>query len=241
MISVVEQEQDVIAERQFAEREQDLDRSRRQIASRVRKLNERARNLRYRLAELDPGSEAAAELTSKLEDLAQDVETCRLSLYLLVADALATVDEDGDLSYNYTASDVKSWCDRAVDMGCSRPRLNAALVKDLARMREVPNAPFRERLNWALAVEGRNIEEITLAARAELSRLEERDGAEYGAKNLAIEKRGRTKAQHRQVERLLGVVGRPAGDGLSLKLFITYELGLAFMRALGMTPQQAGL
>lgn len=242
MLTIKEAHEDLVAEAASVDRESEVASRRRDLAVRSHALHKRARKLRERLSKMDPADEAAAELTSALEDIIEDLQWTQYGLYQLAADAMATALEDGEVVYNYTPADVKAWCDRAEDLGAARPQIRAEHLQDLVRMRLVPNAPFRARF---LEVEG-NVDDaagrITLNTHTYLRRLEESDGADYGSKHFVRAWRGGVNAQTRHFERMIGTQVVTNGTATrSLRMFIPYEMGVAFMRALNMTVQEAGL
>jgi hypothetical protein len=83
----------------------------------------------------------------------------------------------------------------------------------------------------------------TLSVAAALKQIEAERGQVYGSKHFVgpMDASGRRCPQNRQTEQLLGMRGKDNGRAGSLRLFIPYEVALAFMRALDMSPQQAGL
>lgn len=241
MQTALEAQQDSIAQERFERRERVLLQQRENLRHHIRNAEQQAQRLRKRLAKLDPEAPAAAELTGAIEDLEEDLDWLRHGArYQLVADALAVLYEDGSGEYVYTPAEVKEWCERAVEFDAAHPRIDAEQISDLLRLRSLPNAPFRARVLELLA-EGASMDQLTLGVWFHLVKLEERDGCDYGAKNLVSERTGRqegqVRAQARHLERMLGM----ATNGPTLRLFIPYELGVALMRALGMSPQQAGL
>lgn len=250
MITEDEVTQDVVAADRFTQREQDIESRRRDLASRAFALEARGAVLRAKLAH--PQDDAPAELTSELEDIQEDITWIRYGYYQLISDALAVVDEDGDVvDYPYTPADVKEWCDGAVEMGCAPPEFKAKRIANLIRLREVPNAPFRKRLTELLADsrdEEITLSRITVAVAGALKQLEEQADADpkgYGSKHF-VSKWGRdatrVTARTHHTKRMLGMVPNPGtGERPSRRLFLTYEQALAFMRVLDMTPHEAGL
>jgi hypothetical protein len=206
-------------------------------------INNRASKLRAKLDELPADAEVPAELTSRLEDIAEDKLWIQYGIYQLVADAMATVLDDGEVVYTHTPADVKAWCERAdlmvvpTDDGevqVGRPKINTEQLRDLVRMRIVPNAPLRE----AYLARQRPVMEVVADVHKHLAQLEENDGVSYGSKHFMLN--GHPQTRH--FERMLGLQPITGGGGAyGLRLFITYEVGVALMRALDMTPQEAGL
>jgi hypothetical protein len=247
MITTEEVRRDTLSAEQLAGREREVESRRRDLASQIHRLEKRAQELGVRLAALDPASEASAELEGEVDDVEEDLAWARYGLYQLVADAMAVVDEDGDTHYRYTGADVKAWCDRALEMGCGHPSFRSTTLMDLINLRQVPNAPFRERLAELLernaGEEEGTIAHFTLSVAAALKQIEAERGQVYGSKHFVgpMDASGRRCPQNRQTEQLLGMRGKDNGRAGSLRLFIPYEVALAFMRALDMSPQQAGL
>jgi hypothetical protein len=230
-----------VAEAASSARESEVESRRQDLARQVKLIHKRALRLRNRLAEMNPEDEAYAELTGGLEDLDEDLQWAQYALYQLAAYAMATVLESGEVVYRYTAADIKAWCDRAEDLGATHPQIREAHLKDLVRMRSVPNAPFRARAQ-AVADTDDALGRITLHTHFYLRQLEQSDGADYGSKHFVRPWRGGVNAQTRHFERMVGTQVVENGSAtMSLRLFIPYETGVALMRALGMTPQEAGL
>jgi hypothetical protein len=236
MQTQMEDQQDIAAEVTTQAREQEVDNRRRDLSLRSNSLARRATKLRKRLANMDPSDEARAELTGAVEDAVEDLQWIQYGIYQLTADACASVLDDGEVVYNFTPADVKAWCDRAVEMGATHPQIRAEHLRDLVRMRIIPNAPFRARLAEVQA-RGQSDRDVTSLAHDALRQLEEQDGADYGARHFLVN----GNPQSRHLERLLGVQASDGGASQTLRLFIPYETGVAIMQALGMTPQEAGL
>lgn len=230
MNATQEARQDAVSELQFVFREEQINARRLDLSKQAKALHKRARQLRARLEALDPESAASAELTGRLEDVEEDIQWVQYGIYQLTADALATVLEDGEVEYKYTAADVKAWCDRAEELGVAPPQIRACQLCDLVRMRSVPNAPLRDRYEAS----ERSEVDIIADVHRHLRQLELEHDADYGAKHFVMNGHPQT----RQAERVLGIQPKDTG---SLRLFIPYEMGVAFARALDMTPQEAGL
>lgn len=234
MISPLEVQQDNDAHQETVRREQDIDSRRRDLAKQANAIAKKAARLQAKVADMDPEAEATAELTGALEDLQEEVQWVQYGVYRLTADALAVVLLDGDVFYPYSPADVKAWVERADELEATRPTIQPQQLRDLVWMRQVPNAPFRERYLAGDYSEAAVIEGTYEALRAQ----EEDDGQEYGAKHFMVG----DSPQTRWFQRLLGIQATPSGSGKpGLKIFIPYEVGVAFMRALDMTPQESGL
>jgi len=195
---------------------QDLARREEEMKTRASVLQSRLRNLERYHARMSEG-----EL-----DIA--LRSCRYELYQLTADAI-----NGE----WTADDVAAWCERAALLGARHPQLRWTLLLDLVHVRKVPNTPFRERFENALASGAIAHHLVTLVHR-HLVDVERERGENFGSSNLIC---GR-HTQTRILERWLGMQ-TVAWDRKhkALRLFIPYEHALALSRALDMDPHTAGI
>lgn len=182
-------------------------------------LDKRGAELAAELAKYDSDAPAPAHLTAELEEI--ELEVQRLSREIpaiLCAEALAHHDEDGEpYFYPFTADELLAWADHAVELECNPPKFGEDLLPQLVHLEQVPNAPFRERLETLLEEEDGEATLAVIARRVDFTSGDEPDTT--------------------RVKRVLGM----ERNGVSVRLFIPYDLGVAFMRALGMTPHQAGV
>jgi hypothetical protein len=185
------------AEAAVALRQRAVEMGKEAAALRFRTLLEKAEALKASLADADE------DAWGKYDALMDEIEEAKDTLYSLVSLAL-----DG----RYTAEDVRGWCSRAVQMGCSHPTIGGSLLEDLLYVRKIPNAPFREH---ALAEREAGRVPLTNVTPHEESALSRRIG-------------------------LRATPGRP-GYNPNLSLFITYEQGVDLAQRFGMAPQQAGI
>lgn len=218
------------AARDLARRENQMRIDARALTGTIKKLERRGGKLRRVLDSIeDPITDSiSTQMCAELDALGVEMRSARWALYQLTAFAIG-----GD----YRACDIHAWCDRAQQMGASHPNLDFDLLLDLVHVRKVPNAPFRERLQ---ELTGRGKDELTYLNHTyrHLRDIEGADGC-YGAASLMAS----GKPQPRALHRLLGMATRPttADRPPSLRLFVSYEQGVALSRALDMEPLQAGI
>jgi hypothetical protein len=203
----------------------------------ARTLVRRLHGLKTHSVRLRAGLDAGHAVLDDLAALDEDIQAARWGLYELAADAIGT---------HYNAADVALWCDRAVEMGAARPRLDQALLLDLVHVRKVPNYPFRAALERRLKLPSGLLESesalrsrVALDTHRALKQIEEKRGGSFGSASLVHKGNG----QSRILNRWLGVETSPAPSGTmpTLRLFVTYEQAEALARALDLTPQQAGI
>lgn len=116
------------------------------------------------------------------------------------------------LSWRYSADEIKGWYVTAVEKGCVRPKVGKALIEDLMYVRKVPNAPFR----------------------AVVQEMVDND--------IPMPDSMKTVLGSEPLRRIVGIEPHcQPGAVNSLRLYVTYEQGVALARLLGMTPQQAGV
>lgn len=234
--------EDQLAEVALAEREEEL-----KIGSRA--LNKRVKHLEAQCLNLREGLEKAPtplgwQVVNEIEELQEDIYAARWGLYELTA---------GTLGWEYNAADIALWCERAVAMGAYHPRLDHVLLLDLVHVRQVPNAPLRERYEHLLKTapdvptarpsrDGRRLGiagPLVLKVHQALSKMEQDNGENYGAAGLI----GDGRPQMRTLERWLGIQTNVYAKGAkpSLRLFVRYEQAEAMARAFGLSPHDAGI
>lgn len=233
--------EDRLAVVELAEREEALKAGACALTRRLKPLEARAANLR---AGLDEAGPLGWQVINEVEELQEDIFKCRWGLYELTADAIGG---------EYNAADIALWCERAVKMGATHPRIDQTLLLDLVHVRKVPNEPFRARYADLIdqapdspnARASGNGKRVAIAAplltkiHRTLSRMEQARGENYGSASLIHD----GVPQTRMLERWLGMQTIPSTRGFppSLRLFVSYEQAEALAIALGMEPHAAGI
>lgn len=152
-----------------------------------------------------------------LEAIEQRLDGLWHELYALVACALGWRHREGE---------VAGWYQRAVDMGCSHPRIGPDLLLDLMYERKVPNAPFRHRIDTMIdEQEEADTAHDTRYTDGTLCEVARTLGCTPTDANRVI---GR-KPYHSQAGRY------------TMRLFIPYETAVPIARVLGMSPHAAGI
>lgn len=213
----------------MVEREEELRVGVAALTRKMADLERQTRAMRNRLVGPLVGVPIPVSLASELEKLEGALEDCRWGLYDMTASAIG-----GD----HGAADVAAWCRRAVDMGANHPRIDRALLLDLLHVRKVPNEPFRTKADEVIS--NAEIGTITKLVHRHLKAIP----GDHGAASLITTNNGVTHPQIRILKRWLGMETCPASKPSrlpSLRLFVTYEQGLALARALDLDPYQAGL
>lgn len=176
------------------------------------------------------------KIIREVELVMERLDEVRDHQYAMVAEAL------GD---RWTASDVRAWCEHAVELGARHPTFPGALLRDLIQMNKVPVAPFRERL-WEL--------EDQYAALVEAHGAEHGNGEEpwlsgrHSGDRMYLDSTPQQALREamgwddRALKRNLGINIRPSGNGnKSLTLFVDYELASRLAPTLGLKPHAAGI
>jgi hypothetical protein len=163
------------------------------------------------------------ELIAAVEDVYQKLDEIRDQQYALVATALAD---------QYTVDEIREWYVLAEGLAGCHPRITAKVLKDLAYLVRVPNAPFRERL-------------VEIQAGEEIEQKDRSSQTERYAESVAQEAvMAATGWDERALKRNLGINARPAGSGRehkSVSLFIDYDAASLLARTLGLKPHAAGI
>jgi hypothetical protein len=166
------------------------------------------------------------ELIAAHEHVYQQLDEIRDQQYAMVATAL---------DHQYTVDEIRKWYLRAEGLADYHPRITAKVLEDLAYMRRVPNAPFRDRL-------------AEISAREEIELQDRSSQTEHYTESpvrLAI--MSAMGWDDRALKRTLGINPRPAGGGerggshKSVSLFIDYNAASLLARTLGLKPHAAGI
>jgi hypothetical protein len=165
------------------------------------------------------------ELIAAHEHVYQKLDEIRDQQYAMVATAL---------DHQYTVDEIRKWYLRAEGLTDYHPRITAKVLEDLAYVRRVPNAPFRDRL-LEMGVE--EIEQEDRSSQTE-------SYTESPARLAIMDALG---WDDRALKRNLGINPRPAGGGerggyhKSVSLFIDYNAASLLARTLGLKPHAAGI
>jgi hypothetical protein len=163
------------------------------------------------------------ELIAAHEHVYQQLDEIRDQQYAMVATAL---DDE------YTVDEIRRWYLRAEGLADYHPRITAQVLEDLAYVRRVPNAPFRDRLAEIQA--GEEVEQ------KDRSRQTERYTDSPARRSIM----GALGWNERALKRNLGINTRPAGGGgrhKSVSMFIDYDAASLLARTLGLKPHAAGI
>ena len=166
-------------------------------------------------------TEAKAEKTPKTwgeyDELMDEVEELRMRLYFAVATAL---------DHRYSTKEVAGWFGRAGEMGCTRPSVTKELLRDLMNIKKVPNAQFREAI---LALP--DPENTGPGPKYDLDIITKQHIADRV-----------TNGDCTYLRRLVGLAPIPNTKGApTLRLWISYEQGVALAQALGIPLVEAGV
>jgi hypothetical protein len=163
------------------------------------------------------------ELIAAHEHVHQQLDEIRDQQYAMVATAL---DDE------YTVDEIRRWYLRAEGLADYHPRITAKVLEDLAYVRRVPNAPFRDRLAEIQA--GEEIEQKDRSSQTERYTRSVAQDAVMAAMGW----------NERAMKRNLGINTRPAGGGgehKSVTLFVDYDAASLLARTLGLKPHAAGI
>jgi hypothetical protein len=163
------------------------------------------------------------ELVAAHEHVYQQLDGIRDQQYAMVATALGN---------EYTVDEIRQWYLRAEGLASYHPRITAKVLEDLAYMRRVPNAPFRDRL--AEIQGGEEVEQKDRSSQTE----------RYTDSPVRRSIMGALGWDERALKRNLGINTRPAGGGgrhKSVSMFIDYDAASLLARTLGLKPHAAGI
>jgi hypothetical protein len=219
--------EDDVAAAALLEREEELRVGARALTRRLKHLETQAADLR---GEIDSNLSRRWKALDHLEDLQENIRLVRWGLYELTANAIGT---------DHNAADVALWCERALEMGATHPRLDQDLLMDLVHVRKVPNESFRARYIHLTARNDDIKQPITRQVYLNLVRIEGERGEKYGSASLMVG----NKPQARTIERWLGVqtTPGPSTSPPTLRLFVRYEQAEALALTFDMAPHQAGI
>lgn len=181
-----------------------------------------------RLAPLVEDPERRLEARTRITEL-------RWKLYQIIAAATHG---------RYTAIEVKEWVDHALRKGSVFPSLDVKVIRDLAHVRRVPNAPLREAVLNHLEEAEDGFPSLIGTAHERLVELENEHGEDYGSSAwCAVEDDEESvKAAIRGLRFQLGMATRSESGGrMSCAFLIPYERAVAISQAIGLHPQAAGV
>jgi hypothetical protein len=197
-------------------------------------LTTESKRVRAEIDEIERTAPLVADLDLRREARTKIVQL-RWKLYEIVAAATHG---------RYTALDVKEWVDHALGKGAVFPSLDVKVIRDLAHVRRVPNAPLREAVLNHLEEAEDGFPVLISTAHERLVELEAEHGEDYGSSAwCAVEDDEESvKAAVRGLRFQLGMAIRSESGGrLSCAFLIPYERAVAISQAIGMHPQQAGV
>jgi len=140
----------------------------------------------------------------------------------------------------HSVEEVESWFDYAVDRSGHFPLVNALWISDLVMIERVPNYALREAVLNHLE-EGGSWIGVCKDASRHLTRLEQRDGKDYGPATLALSTLKAEDTSVKNLRRMLGLDLNNRRGGRYCSILIGYFKAVAITRAIEARPVDIGV
>lgn len=205
-----------------------------EVTSLIASLTHHSKVVRAEIAEIERLAPLVADPERRHEARTKITEL-RWKLYELVAAATHS---------RHTAVEVKEWVDHVLHKGATFPTLDVKVIRDLAHIRRVPNAPLREAVLDHLEESEDGFGFLIGTAHERLVELETGHGEDYGSSawRAASNDEEGTKSAIRGLRFQLGMATRTESGGrMSCAFLIPYERAVAISRAIGVNPIEAGV
>jgi hypothetical protein len=142
----------------------------------------------------------------------------------------------------YSPEDVSAWVTHSMQMGAYFPIFEAKVIKGLALIERVPNAPLRERVLDYLEDSGRQWIDLIQNVKDALVAMEsEAGGADFGAALYKFDSRDFRSNTIECFKYHLGLATRMNAKQVNCPFLITYERAAAIAHAIGISPMEAGV
>lgn len=203
-----------------------------EVSYMVADLTKRAKSVRDQITSIEStagqvaSSELRAAATKRIAEL-------RIMLYQIVAAATHEM---------YSAQDVQAWVEHGLSRGGDFPTVDGKVIKDMAFIRRVPNAPIREAFLDAMEDGRVSQEQIVSTAHERLAELEDEGATDLEVSAWSCSDTESAKRATESVRTQLGMnVRRNSRGVVSCAMLIPYERAVALSRAIGLNPQEAGV